>query len=84
MISLGKIREEFPLSRAAGRGWGPTRQRWEGEGHPCYLFSSDAASTADSLSLHKETGCPSPSHCCAMGPSLSPLARGEGFQASHP
>lgn len=29
---------QIPSPLEEGRGRGPTRQRWEGEGHPCYLF----------------------------------------------
>jgi hypothetical protein len=77
-----EVRATSPLLREAGRGRGPTRQRWEGEGHPCHLFPSNAAFTADASTLNQETGCPSPSHCFAMGPSLSPLSRGEVYAAS--
>jgi hypothetical protein len=82
MMSQVKVRAASPLLREAGKGRGPTRERWEGEGHPCHLFSSDVAFTADVLTLNQETGCPSPSHCSAMGPSISPLSRGERFDAS--
>src|SRR4029078_879778 len=36
------------------------------------------------ISIVSPRRSPSPSHCCAMGPSLSPLARGEGKCEAHP
>jgi len=91
LTSLCKDRADSPLLREAGRGRDPTRKRWEGEGHPCYLPSSDSACLVNrsestylwvAQSPHQETDCPSPSHCVAMGPSLSPLRGSEGTAAS--
>ena len=72
-----------------GEREGPIAKQWEGEGHPCDLFSAPACEcdpfrgwwTASRLTLWatKSPGAPHPPNAGASGPSLSPLARGEVY-----
>src|SRR5436305_15328652 len=70
----------------SGEREGPIAKQWEGEGRPCYLFIRDPGPCCWSLhgcslsrlgAARKGPGAPHPPNADALGPSLSPLSRGE-------
>src|SRR5437773_454637 len=76
----------------SGEREGPIAKQWEGEGRPCYLFLRRAAEP-DCQHFHappfspaerctKGPGAPHPPNADALGPSLSPLSRGEVYRRS--
>ena len=70
----------------SGEREGPIAKQWEGEGRPCYLFLRSAAQP-DCRHFHeplcpKGPGAPHPPNADALGPSLSPLTRGEVYPRS--
>src|SRR5439155_1398291 len=76
----------------SGEREGPIAKQWEGEGRPCYLFLRCAAQP-DCRHFHepplglperctKGPGAPHPPNADALGPSLSPLSRGEVYRRS--
>src|SRR5256886_7264058 len=76
----------------SGEREGPIAKQWEGEGRPCYLFLRRAAEP-DCRHFHappfspaerctKGPGAPHPPNAGALGPSLSPLSRGEVYRRS--
>src|SRR5207302_9012907 len=70
----------------SGEREGPIAKQWEGEGRPCYFFLRRAAQP-DCRHFHeplctKGPGAPHPPNADALGPSLSPLSRGEVYRRS--
>src|SRR5438874_2261644 len=66
-----------PRPATAGRGRGPTRQRWEGEGRPvpwCRAARENGGSLAARRGEERgNRDAPHPPIADALGPSLSPL-----------
>src|SRR5437899_8515497 len=75
-----------------GEREGPIAKQWEGEGRPCYLFLRRAAQPhcrhfhappfSPAERRTKGPGAPHPPNADALGPSLSPLSRGEVYRRS--
>src|SRR5436305_5241104 len=76
----------------SGEREGPIAKQWEGEGHPCYLLFRYVGQSG-CLHFHeppltpfkactRRPGAPHPPNADALGPSLSPLSRGEVYWAS--
>src|SRR5439155_27374540 len=77
-----------PLAREAGRGRGPLRSNGRVRGIPVISFlPRRAARLLSRAALHrlgdrtKGPGAPHPPNADALGPSLSPLSRGEVYKA---
>ena len=76
----------------SGEREGPIAKQWEGEGRPCYLFLRRAAEPnfrhfhappfSPAERCTKGPGAPHPPNADALGPSLSPLSRGEVYRRS--
>src|SRR5207302_9658748 len=76
----------------SGEREGPIAKQWEGEGRPCYLFLRRAAEPdcrnfdvppfSPAERCTRGPGASHPPNADALGPSLSPLSRGEVYRRS--
>src|SRR5207302_6249917 len=78
-------RRPYTSRPRSGEREGPIAEQWEGEGHPCYLFLRRRAARLPPFHVPlctKGPGAPHPPNADALGPSLSPLSRGEVYRRS--
>src|SRR5207245_10258814 len=79
-------RRPYAAGPRGGEREGPIAKQWEGERRPCYFFLRRAA-PPDCRHFHeplctKRPGAPHPPNADALGPSISPLSRGEVYRRS--
>ncbi len=68
------------LAPRSGEREGPIAKQWEGEGRPISWCNNDDESYANDplVGMKGNRDAPHPPNADALGPSLSPLTRGEG------